>query len=691
MSNFEKTYTTPTMVKYSSADNSYTRTFEYIVGYKRIRRNLSSQAFDTEEYRAIFTPDNLPVDLLGPDNEITVASLRIKFIPYGNKVDGTFESKFYTLNAKITNNETAAQLWNKATAGTMIKKSPIATNGITVIISDTTEIINSLKYGISIVPIGSSSEYFSSGENIHYYLHKVELSYDISYKSKYAPPVIGKYDEEYINSPITNPLTISWNYEQEMNSPQAYIDISLMNRQGTYEQKILDKYPSSDRTYTIQPEKFIKITYSGEEMIIKVNVYSDLNIISDDKFIHVMLIYPYAVNLSPKESEIILLSDIITLKWEIVAELFSDKYTITNFPTYFDLEYSNNGGDSWNIIAKNQKIIRDNDIYQYAVAGNTFPIGIIMWRIQAYVNNYTIGKYASDVFITRVQASTSSVTCDGKPMPTLSWQSSAQVAYQVRFADYDSGAIYGTATSHTVPYFYADGNYPVQVRTQASNGEWSDWTELEYVAITNSTPPNQIGLTITPTRHAVVADWTDSGVSDNYILYRNGTPIYIGDDKNYTDIAANGKCTYFVRAVTGKYYSQSNAVTVSAYPMADCIYDFSSVTWIPLKFSLSPRSRIYSKSSNVVYNHYAGRDKPIAFTAGHNTRQMSGNYVLKTRDEALRISDLSGKRVVFKDTRGGIIIGILNNVNINVNPKLYSVTFSITETDYKEAVEYAAT
>lgn len=691
MSIYEYTNKNPITIRYDYSDNTYHREYLKVVGRKKILASLRPEKFDIMEYRLIFSTENFPSELLNSDDtEISYASLKINLKPYNydgsSDIDESARIKIYCFNTPVDKNDTNEQLWNKTKNGTVIKDISLLKSEQSLYVTNVEQVVDSLKYGISCVTYDYSGD---SGEAVQSSLYTTTLEYFISYKSKYAQP-----DINIVHPPdasVTEPLTINWKYTQEMNSPQAYVDLSISNYYDeTNEYKILDKYPLSQHTYTIPPEKLIKLQYSGEAMRIKLRAYSVQNIASDYDTEYCSLLYPLPINLSPKGSEIVLLSDVIILKWDVAAKIPSTtiESTISNYPTKFDLEYSANGGESWNIIAKNQTIIRDNGMYQYAVAGNTFPLGIIMWRVQAYVNNYTIGKYASEVFIARVQAATSSVECDGKPMPTLSWQSSAQVAYQVRFADYDSGAIYGTATSHTIPYFYADGNYPVQVRTQASNGEWSDWTEVEYVAISNNVQLNQVALDITSTRHAIVATWTDSGVSDNYILYRNGTPIYIGGDKNYTDIAANGKCTYFVRAISGKYYSQSNDYVINAYPQVDCIYDFIAESWIPLKFGLSPRTRTYSKNTNVVYNHYAGRAKPIAFTAGYTTRQMSGNYVFKTRDEALRISDLSGKRVVFKDTRGGIIIGILNDVNINVESKLYPVTFTITEIDYKEAKEY---
>lgn len=91
-------------------------------------------------------------------------------------------------------------------------------------------------------------------------------------------------------------------------------------------------------------------------------------------------------------------------------------------------------------------------------------------------------------FVVRENPSSSAVTCDGKPVPTVSWSSSGQAAYQVRFGEYDSGARVGAETSFTVPRIFRDGAYPVQVRTATSAGNWSAWTDVEYAEVANVEP-----------------------------------------------------------------------------------------------------------------------------------------------------------------------------------------------------------
>ena len=300
---------------------------------------------------------------------------------------------------------------------------------------------------------------------------------------------------------------------------------------------------------------------------------------------------------------------------------------------------------------------------------------------------YTIDSYGEETFVCKIQAGTSTVTCDGKPQPTIGWTSSAQVAYQVRFADYDSGAVYSTVKTHKIPKIYADGLYPVQVRTQASNGKWSEWTDVKYVQITNSAQSDAVTLTAAVTTHAVALSWVDAGTSAKYIVYRDGMAVYVGTAKTYTDVGANGETKYFVRAVkTTGYYAQSATVVVDATPQNDCMYDADNAVWIPLRYSLSQRVRNYSRSGQVVYKHYAGRTKPIAYNSGYVTRQMSAEYAFKTRDEALRLNNTVGRVMIYKDTRGGVLIGVVDDVRIAVYARIYSAQLTITEVDYNEEV-----
>ncbi len=435
--------------------------------------------------------------------------------------------------------------------------------------------------------------------------------------------------------------------------------------------------------------KYPKISSPSEDINVRLRAVSAAGYWSEYATMVLTLKFPVCVPESPAGGENKLGGEDIVLTWSVSAV---DSLAIGSYPTKYDVDYSTNGGESWISLAKKATIERVAQKYSYTIPANTLPEGVIKWRVRGYVayslsGEYTIDYYGEETFVCKIQAGTSTVTCDGKPQPTIGWTSSAQVAYQVRFADYDSGAVYSTAKSHKVPKIYADGLYPVQVRTQASNGKWSDWTDVKYVQITNSAQSDAVTLTAAVTTHAVALSWVDAGTSAKYIVYRDGMAVYAGTAKTYTDVGANGETKYFVRAVkTTGYYAQSATVVIDATPQNDCMYDADNAVWIPLRYSLSQRVRNYSRSGQVVYKHYAGRTKPIAYNSGYVTRQMSAEYAFKTRDEALRLNNTVGRVMIYKDTRGGVLIGVVDDVRIAVYARIYSAQLTITEVDYNEEV-----
>lgn len=571
-------------------------------------------------------------------------------------------------------------------------------------VTDSEDISNALKYG---VVIRCTERVTSPDRQAYFSISNISLK--VKYYSPESPPnvvITTPPEAVYLaHTAITDAFDIAWQYIQPAGTPQSGFDLMYcFTPSDHYTPEVMREAVLSQQTaYSIQPEDWcVPLSKEGwgknynRRIVVWVRAYIKNNSIAgeftgdpvDDSAKIWEVYFPHPYDLSPGGNAIIISTDITRLSWKIKFDCEEEGFYVTNDPTNFDVEYSANGGESWTKLLSNAVVFRDGDLYYYDVPANTFPSGIIRWRIRAYVNDKTLDLYENEIVSSKVQASTSSVICDENPLPTISWSSVAQVAFQVRFSDYDSGTRYGSQTSFTIPHIYADGYYPVQVRTQVSDGTWSEWTEPEYVQIVNKPQSNVIALTALVTRHAVVLDWTDSKTADNYIVYRNRIPIYVGNEKNYTDVGANGMCTYYIRAMKGANYAQSNTVSLDASPAVDCLYDITAMRWIPLKFSLQERSRMYVNSIDVIYKKYAGRSKPIMFTSGFTNRQMSGEYAFKTRDEALQLANAVGHTVIFKDTCGGVIIGTLNNPNMVVLKKLYSVSFNVIETDFKEEVEY---
>lgn len=557
-----------------------------------------------------------------------------------------------------------------------------------ITVTTSSQIIKLMGYGLCARATDESTE---EGSVAKYDYCDISVKYVIEYTNDTVPPVVTLANATG-SAMCQSGYSIAWTYSQFSDSKQNGVECDVDNH-GTWVQNF--KFDSTQqaisgiRGTTMWAAKYPKISSPSEDINVRLRAVSAAGYWSEYATMVLTLKFPVCVPESPAGGENKLGSEDIVLTWSVSAV---DSLAIGSYPTKYDVDYSTNGGESWISLAKKATIERVAQKYSYTIPANTLPEGVIKWRVRGYVayslsGEYTIDYYGEETFVCKIQAGTSTVTCDGKPQPTIGWTSSAQVAYQVRFADYDSGAVYSTAKSHKVPKIYADGLYPVQVRTQASNGKWSDWTDIKYVQITNSAQSDAVTLTAAVTTHAVALSWADAGTSAKYIVYRDGMAVYAGTAKTYTDVGANGETKYFVRAVkTTGYYAQSATVVVDATPQNDCMYDADNAVWIPLRYSLSQRVRNYSRMGQVVYKHYAGRTKPIAYNSGYVTRQMSAEYAFKTRDEALRLNNTVGRVMIYKDTRGGVLIGVVDDVRIAVYARIYSAQLTITEVDYNEEV-----
>lgn len=397
---------------------------------------------------------------------------------------------------------------------------------------------------------------------------------------------------------------------------------------------------------------------------------------------------------APARDSIQMTDSAVTLTWSPPKNGYSG--FCGSVPSGFRIEYSLDGGAVWRILTDE---IAANT-YTYTIPAGTMGSGTFDWRIVAkYVDNtYTqpiIEPDETSRFVYRSNPATSSVTCDGKPQPTVSWTSSEQKSYQVRFGDYDSGAFYSATKSHTIPRFFADGNYPVQVRTQVASGEWSDWSETIYVAITNTPPEDAITLNAERDGDAVKLAWycMYNATYVQYIVYRNGVPIHKTDGgKNvagFVDNLAVGESAYFVRGITSaKNYYQSETKTVDATPATDLLYDVEAGTYIRLRYTVSsPTTVTYSRQIGVSYQYFAGRAEPVAIVNGRIERSTTQTYGSRTRELADKIDAMTGRTVLFRDTRGGGIYGVIEQVQ-TVHGRIHSVTFTVREVYHNERIEY---
>lgn len=556
---------------------------------------------------------------------------------------------------------------------------------LTATVTDAAQIAKMVKFGLSVQP---GTPTYTVGDDVFAGCTVNGIMLTVYYDGKYSKPTVTIVSGT-VKAAASDNATVYWSFSQPIGKTQSAIDVQI-RRSGSQADSdwvsVATNLSRSAANYSFAPKNFVTLYAPDTLWEVRVRAKSADSEWSEWASGTVRVIVPRAANLSPSGGSSFLIEADVRLSWTVVCTADGAAVPITNKTAYCDLQYSTDGGESWRSLRSNQQASVSGSTYYYVAAAGTFPTGIIQWRVRfRYTTNGAQDEFVSEAFTIRVNPSTSSVECDGKPHPTLTWDSAQQIAYQVRFADYDSGVRYGSEQTFTVPYVYPDGEYAVSVRSQASDGSWSAWTEMEYVFIENVPITGTVTLTATATAHAALLVWTAiSGTTA--ILYRDGVPVYVGEGTTFTDAFVNGSATYQVRAVASSgYYAESAETAVDAVPISDCLYDGEN--WYDLKLSSNPRQRSWQQSQEVVYRNYAGREKPVAFTAGHVSRGFAGSYVLLNRTEANRVMALTGRAVLFKDTDGGMIYGILNDVTALAKRKTVEIGFTVTEIDRIEEVE----
>ena len=551
-------------------------------------------------------------------------------------------------------------------------------------ITDPDTIRQVLQYGIGINP-GSGGNWKS----------RPFVDIAVTYSDPNEPPELTE-----VKAPSTvytsDDITLQWTYSQSADLAQTAVDVQLITADGVMAYSVAEKASVQDGKITVNLRGISSPLITSEKHVFRVRAYTKNNtLVSKWEKTPAFTLRNIAVEIvSPKNGENKLASAVNRMRWKKAAD-----DTSQNAPAAFSVSYSVDAGESWVSLLGKGEASSDGEGWYIDVPANTFRHGVVQWLVMAWSTEYQPGESAKTSFYSVVQASSSGLRCDGKPIPTISWESSSQVAYQVRFADYDSGAVFGTAKSHRVPYVYDTGIYEAQVRTQASTGQWSEWTPVEYVQVTNIPPNSKINFVVQKTRRASTFKWRVSPTSEEtvefeaFVLYRDDVPIYVGTDNVYTDLYASGPHRYYVRGVTKEgYFLQSVADTgqLDVSPDEDCLYDIDGQKFVSMKFSSEPKRRQYRVNKVMSMRYYAGRTKPVAYTEGYMERSATYTCTTQSIEEARTLEAIAGKEVIAKSKSGTSIRGILNNVS-RVEGTMHEMMFTVTETDWEEKVPYEVT
>lgn len=327
----------------------------------------------------------------------------------------------------------------------------------------------------------------------------------------------------------------------------------------------------------------------------------------------------------------------VTFQWQYSISTGTTQYA-------FDIQTSQNGS-SWTTIANH--VVSAQSSYQYTLA----TAGTWYWRIRGYNQNNVAGAWSSAAqWINVAPPVTPTITnVTAVNRPTVSWTSSGQTAYEVRFLQnneviYDSGQIYSSGNSYQADEYLADGVYTVQVAVINSYGRVSEWATRSFSIASGLTAP---AFTVTNEGSGNIITITTSDIFHDYYINRNGMLIGQAVNGVYTDRFANGQVTYTVIAVTMDDRAAFATHTVNYSVRSNMLIARDGTVYLVNRRMNTPVGVSFQKNAVYEVAEYIGASLPE-----HNFAKMKeGRFTVVFKDY-VNTDNLLGSLMFYADMYG---------------------------------------
>lgn len=331
-------------------------------------------------------------------------------------------------------------------------------------------------------------------------------------------------------------------------------------------------------------------------------------------------------------------------------------------PRGFEIQYRE-GSSEWETLIDQ----KDTEQTYYDVPANTLPAGNLEWRVRTYNSNLSAGNW-SDIasVIVRSAPPASIITgVSSSPRPLISWQAEGQVRAEIQISG-KTNAVLSAAKEYQWTDFLPDGVIVVQVRVQNLFGLWSPWASTT-ASIQNS-PSGKIALSADVNNFAVLLS-VSSQYPQNYI-YRDGKLIGKAVKREesetsffYVDYTALGSHTYYAMGVDEQSnYKESEPVSRTVLLDYGVIGEEKQPRWVALKRRRgSYPSHTIKKKYPATLVSYEGNTLPVAYVSD----VLEAEHLLEftvDKQTADNLEALAGKTVIYKDTRGDLVVGVLTSV-----------------------------
>lgn len=353
----------------------------------------------------------------------------------------------------------------------------------------------------------------------------------------------------------------------------------------------------------------------------------------------------------------------------------------------FDLQWSTNQSN-WTTISETT----ENTYYD--MPAETLSTGNIYWRVQTYNEYGESSGYSDAAVFYSIGAPAAPIiqTVSNECRPLIEWSAFDQQIYQLQILQgetviYDTSDMPGIFTrQYRIPVFLDDGEYSARIRIKNEYDMWSEWGTTSFSIST--TKPGKPVLSVQRSPHGL--ELTIGNVQGEAYIYRDGVPIAkVTGQKCFDNTVVNGReYRYFVRALSTNGFADSD--TVIGIPAFRIGLLNVGEEVIELKYNLNS---VPDKDLSCVpvgaMNHYDGREFPIAEMSEFTDVTLSLTYFFRrfTKVEKILEAARRKKTVLYRDKKGLKLYGIISNVAIRDLINGYTVSFTLSATDHKEAVE----
>ena len=348
-------------------------------------------------------------------------------------------------------------------------------------------------------------------------------------------------------------------------------------------------------------------------------------------------------------------------------------------PTGADLQWSADGKSGWTTFLE----YRGRDC-QCVVPPDSLPSGVIFWRVRTYNASGVAGTWSEGVLLTvRGAPPMPEIIFIGEtPLPEIRWGAEEQYVAEI---DIDGlcQRVYGSAKSYRWPEILEAGSHHLKLRVQNLYGLWSKWAETSFQ--TSNQPRTTFLLSGESVDFGVNLMWTET--FPQVQVFRDGKRIAkLENQEGFSDWSSVKEAQYRLRGIDENgYYTDSNVVSLD--PKLPCAAVGRQGEWIRMKgrFNESPELN-RSTQQSVHYQFYAGRSQPVAYPSGRVERNCRFSYSLfpNEKDKLLRLEELSGSHVIYKDRRGNLVEGTLGAVSASEHYYGWDISFEIQEAQEDE-------